>query len=282
MPADSFSQHGGDIHSSTEDLSDDELNSPNGEAEEGFNTYFNPADYIADYIDVDIENQDDDESATSQDNNHAEDYDTVSKNERRRQQKYQSKKRCLDRARVALQGDSVAARTWKLRPVKSILPVLGMRLSAHWKCEQLVRAQTADLGVQNGINIHQTLVKVVMRCRVKTCHATLVFDLQPRSGFWKLNKYFEHANECFGQVVPAPGASPTNRRKNHNKACAPAYTAQQIARCILEEASCEPNINSKTIAALVKARVSIVDNHRTRITGPSAKSSSAISVYRGL
>ena len=93
-----------------------------------------------------------------------------------------------------------------------------------------------------------------MHCRIKTCHATFVFALQPRSGFWKPNEYLEHASECFGQVVPAPGASPTNRRINHNEACAPAYTAQQVARFILEEAFNDPNINSKTIAALVRSK----------------------------
>lgn len=54
--------------------------------------------------------------------------------------------------------------------------------------------------------------------------------------------------------MPAPRASPTNQHRNHNNACAPAHTAQQVARCISEKASNEPNIKSKTIAALVRSK----------------------------
>ena len=158
----------------------------------------------------------------------------------------------------------------------------GEELShTRWKREQLIRAQTADLDVQKGTNIHQTRVKVVMRCRVQTCHATFVFDLQPCSGFWKLNKHLEHANECFGQVVPAPGASPPNWRRSHNKACARAYTARQVARCISEEASNAASINSKTMP-LLKVWVYIVANRPTRTTGPSEKSSTVTVLYQGL
>ena len=54
--------------------------------------------------------------------------------------------------------------------------------------------------------------------------------------------------------MPASGASPTSRRKNHNKVRSPAYNAQQLAPCILEDASNEANINSMTIAPLAKIK----------------------------
>lgn len=135
--------------SSAEDLSDEDFNFSNEEADEGLDTAFNPADYIADYI-LDTENEClyEDDNDTSQDRKRPDDYDIPSKNQRRRQQKSQSKKRSLQHARLALQGDRVTALTWKPRPVKSIVPMVGMRLRARWKCEQLIRAQTADLGVQ--------------------------------------------------------------------------------------------------------------------------------------
>ena len=154
-PGDSYSHENFEIDeqpransfSSAEDLSDDDFNLSNEQADEGIDTAFNPADYIADYI-PDTENEFlyEDENATSQDNKRPEDYDILSRNQRRRQQRSRSKKRCLERARLALQGDLVAAHTWKPRPVKSIVPMVGMRLSARWKNEQLIRAQTADLG----------------------------------------------------------------------------------------------------------------------------------------
>ena len=80
-----------------------------------------------------------------------------------------------------------------------------------------------------------------------------VFDLQPKSGNWKLNKYLQHGNCCFGQQVLVPGSSPT-RRRGEAKFCAPAYTAQQVARAILKETCNEPNINTMTIAAIAKAK----------------------------
>ncbi|PXF41162.1 hypothetical protein BWQ96_09129 [Gracilariopsis chorda] len=36
--------------------------------------------------------------------------------------------------------------------------------------------------------------------------------------------------------------------------CAPAYTPHQVARAILNEAACDPNISAKTIGALVRAK----------------------------
>ena len=172
---------------------------------------------------------------------------------RRRIQKKQSKQRAVERAKAALKAERVAAMTWKPRRCVPVNPVVGMCMDARWKCEQLIRAHSAYLAVQKGVNIHQTIVKVVMKCRVKTCNATLVFDLQPKNGNWKLNKYLQHSNDCFGQQVPVAGSSPT-RRRTEEQFCAPAYTAQQVARAVIEETCNEPNINTKTISAIVKAK----------------------------
>ena len=92
-----------------------------------------------------------------------------------------------------------------------------------------------------------------MFCGVEICRAAFVFDLQPCNGTWKLNKYVEHTKECFGQLVHTPGASSSSNSRSEER-CAPAYSAQQVARCILEEAAKEPNVNRKTSAALVKEK----------------------------
>lgn len=119
----------------------------------------------------------------------------------------------------------------------------------------MLRAHTANLAVEKGVNIHQTLVKVVMKCRQENILASFVFDWQPRSGHWKLNKYLQRSNGRFGQAVPLPGSSPISRGKvRGTQYCAPAYTARQVARAILEEACDIPNINSWAIAAIVKAK----------------------------
>lgn len=253
-----LNQEGDDCESSGE-----ENGSSADEDEQRMDITFNPADYILDFIDSpDRESPEDldpdiqstprfaDATCTGLGNTQ------MDEKSKRRLQKRLSKQRALHRAKAALHAEKLASRTWKPRRVMSIRPVVGMCLNARWKCEQLIRAHTAHLAVQEGVNIHQTVVKVVMKCRVSSCDSTFVFDWQPKSGSWKLNKYREHINECFGQQVPLAGSSPNTRGRlgPSQQYCAPAYTAQQVARAILEETCNMPNINSKTIASIVKAK----------------------------
>lgn len=124
-----------------------------------------------------------------------------------------------------------------------------MALQFRWQCEQLIRAYTAYEGVQNGVNISQSFEKVCMKCRRKECTSTFVFDWQPRTGLWKLNKFIEHSDGCGGQRVGTD--EDTSFEKKY---CTPAYTPLQVSRAVLGEASSDPNITAAKIGCLVRAK----------------------------
>lgn len=84
-----------------------------------------------------------------------------------------------------------------------------------------------------------------MKCRHKDCRAHILFNWQPRSGLWKLNKLTDHSNDC------CSGGYGSQMKR---KFCAPAYTPLQVARCILTEASDNPNITARHIRALVQSK----------------------------
>lgn len=88
----------------------------------------------------------------------------------------QSKRRTILRAKESLRAERLPAVTWKPRPILGVRPKVGMALNARWRCEQLIRAHTANLGVQRGVNILQTTGKLCMKCRTNGCPATFVFD----------------------------------------------------------------------------------------------------------
>lgn len=171
---------------------------------------------------------------------------------RRKEQRRKSKKRTMDRAKAQLQAEYMGSVTWIPRRCIRLVPEVGIQLATRWKCEQFIRAYTAYVGAHNGINLSLTLMKVRMSCKMDNCHATMVFDWQPRSGLWKLNKFVEHTNECGGQACTndglAQGAGPA-------RACSPAYLPCQIARAVLaEEGTPDPNITSKHIARIINAK----------------------------
>ena len=109
--------------------------------------------------------------------------DDIDKKTRRTLQKRQSKRRTMIRAKDALRADRLPAMTWKPRPILDVQPKMGIALKGPWRCEQLIRAHTANLEVQRGVNIMQNNVKVRTKCRTDGCHATFVFDWQPRTSF---------------------------------------------------------------------------------------------------
>lgn len=166
---------------------------------------------------------------------------------RRSMQKRASKNRTMERAKAAIRAEAEGSLTWRPRRCVEVSLQVGIQVNFRWKCEQLIRAYTAYIAVNDGIYISQSLEKVVMKCRRSECGARIVFDWQPRSGLWKLNKFLEHCNECYGHGLPSNSAGRTN-------ACAAAYTPRQVARAVLEEASSEPNISAAKIAQLVKAK----------------------------
>lgn len=123
-------------------------------------------------------------------------------------------------------------------------------LDFRWKWEQFIRAYTAYLAIQNGVNISQTLEKVSMKFRRLQFPARVFFDSQPRSGLWNLNKMTNHCNDCCGTGIPVSADSPSSRKRS----CAPAYKPRQVARSVLDEAAADPNIIARTISALFIAK----------------------------
>ena len=139
-----------------------------------------------------------------------------------------------------------------------------MQLNTRWRCEQYIRAYTAHHGTQNGVNVQQNVKRVVSKCRTKGCAATFVFDRPPKTGLWKLNGFLEHLNECSGQDT---GPNIHTRARQY---CAPAYTARQVARAIFYEADIQPEVSSRIIQALVKAKSLYSRQPPLRIIEPSA------------
>lgn len=147
-------------------------------AEDSEDENFDPADYVGEYVDFPPSNEEEDlilgtprtTDNTSKEPIPEDDANIIS---RRRRQKRISEQRALVRAKLALRVERLAARTWKPRRVLPVCPIVRMSFIARWKCELLIRAHTAQLAVQKGINIHQTTIKVQMSCRNKSCKAVI-------------------------------------------------------------------------------------------------------------
>lgn len=202
---------------------------------------FDPADYISD---LEGESEDEGEDASG----HADGTFGSDAKLKRKAQRKAANNRARERAKSSLQSEQSASMRWKPKPVCAVQPVAHMMLSSRWKCEQFIRAYTAHLGCQHSVSIHQTVVKCTMTCRTKGCGGRLVFDRQPKSGMWKLNVISAHMEYCYGEPITTP---PSARKP---KMCAPAYTAQQVSRLLRSEAAHDPNITSRMISELVKAK----------------------------
>ncbi|CAN8075948.1 unnamed protein product [Agarophyton chilense] len=118
---------------------------------------------------------------------------------RRAKQKRTSKKRTMQRAKLALKAEQLGAMKWRPRRCVEIVPEIGMALPFRWHYEQLIRAQTAYVGIQKGVNISPTWERVCMTCRHSSCPSKIQFDWQPSTGLWKLNAYVSHREDCVGQ-----------------------------------------------------------------------------------
>lgn len=140
--------------------------------------------------------------------------------------------------------------TW--RPTRAIYIVqsVGVCFDSRWKCEQFIRAYTASLGIAKGVNISQTLERVTMNFRTSSCTAKISFCCQPKSGLWKLNRFLEHSNGFFGHVENTYGTTNSSTAKY----CAPEYTPLQVYRATIHEACPDPNITSRGIGELVRAK----------------------------
>lgn len=139
---------------------------------------------------------------------------------------------------------------WKPCRRVEIISTIGTCLDFRWQCDQFILACTAYLCIHRGVNISQTVQKVIMKCKRGSCYATTVFGWQPGTGLWKLNRFLEHEVECYGEDMSiGTSASALSPRR-----CYSAYTPHQIARAIMVEAAEDPNLRSRAIIALVKAK----------------------------
>ena len=174
------------------------------------------------------------------------DLSTLSEDEqkkRRAEQKRASKKRSQRKAKAEIEADRVAEMTWVPRRCVPYTPEVEIKLSGRWRCEQLIRAYTANLGAREGVNVVKNFEVVRMDCRRKDCAATITFNRQPKSGLWKLNRFQEHENQCYGQ-------------SNDTKYCQnrPAYTAEQVARALRDEFALNPDMPTSVLASILRAK----------------------------
>lgn len=122
----------------------------------------------------------------------------------------------------------------------------------RWKCEWLVRAHATYLGIQYGININQSAVKLLMTCRLKKFQARIVFNRQPRTGRWKLNKIADHTKDCYGQKFTS--STNTSPGSKISLQCTASYTQHQVARTLVEEMALDPYMPTRRVQELVKAK----------------------------
>lgn len=147
-----------------------------------------------------------------------------------------------------LRSGRVSAISWKPSRFIILKVQVGITLKGRWRCEKLIRAYTANLGMLEGVRVEQTLERVRMVCRKHDRSATTVFDWQPRHSRWKLNKYIQHQNECLGQT-----RDPTDM-ENGEKFCKLADTSNQVARALLHEFSGNPDMKTSEDAVMVNAK----------------------------
>lgn len=167
-----------------------------------------------------------------------------SSSDRRKAFRRRYRKKAADVAKEAIELERAEADTWMPRRCSYKCVEVGHLVDSRWKCERLCREQTAWYGIPSGVNILQTLETVRMTCRTKQCPATMRFNRQPRSGMWKLNEAVIHRDECIGNIENGSGA----------QYCAAAYTAKQMCRLLQCQLRTNPNISTREIATIIKAK----------------------------
>lgn len=74
----------------------------------------------------------------------------------------------LEQIRTGIRSERVVDITWKPRRHVSIPLGEGNYIDARWRCEHLVRAYTAQLGVYKGVRVDNGLERVRILVRQKT------------------------------------------------------------------------------------------------------------------
>ena len=170
--------------------------------------------------------------------------------ERRKMQKKRSHDKSKAAARAKLENERLGALTWQPLPLTTLPEVrVGMLFCHRWQCEQFARADAARGGIQTGVSITMNHEKVTVNCRSCTSFS-LVFNLQPKTGSWKINKNVPHEEQCFGVPTPVEGAQPPAKKA---KNCKSAYSARNIAVAVLADAAQEPQMSSQRIRGMVNS-----------------------------
>lgn len=164
--------------------------------------------------------------------------------DRRREQKRKSKKLALDRAQISL--GPVSSLILYPRRSTGILSDACNQISCKWQCEQIIRAHTAYVRVENGVKISLTLTCAIMSCQTVDSHAKILFDWQTWSDKWSLNKFVNHSKDCAGAMCNV------NNCKDSKKYSAPAYTP--TARALMTNFCDDTNVTAKTVAKLMRSK----------------------------
>lgn len=124
-------------------------------------------------------------------------------------------------------------------------------------CDQFIRKHTAFMGIQNGVNIHQTAGRVTINCQRKDCKVGIKFQRSNRTEVWNMIRFSDHVKCCRGWEIFDTNGTENGLETNvssTDKYCVPAYTAKQVARCVISELNHNPYIHTKTIASIIRSK----------------------------
>ena len=161
-------------------------------------------------------------------------------------------------AKNRLRAAKLPSLLWLPLPTQSIQPAeTGLVWYDSWQAERYVRAWAASKGVQGGVKIKKDYELLQASCRTcSTFH--MRFNYQPSSGHWILRKFADHNDGCLGAPTPVDGATVAECAR----ACKSAFTAQQVARAVLNSPDANLDINQTTIR-------NVVSNFYTRMPSTS-------------
>lgn len=168
---------------------------------------------------------------------------------KRKQVQQRAKQVANDKAREYANLELQAANAWAPPDISEdpINPVIGTVLGSRWEAEVFMRRHAASSGVQEGILISKSNVKITGSCRLVGCNFKMVADLQPSNGTFKLNKVGNHRKTCFGLPTPADGAASSDKASP----CKSAYTPRQVARRYQSELDADPSLTAKRLGDII-------------------------------
>ena len=109
-------------------------------------------------------------------------FEAGSRRERHKASVKNNKDRAKEQAKQALEYERLGSESWTPELVCPIQHEIGQLYRFRLICERLCRAHTAHHGIQQGVQIHQTVQQVTVTCLGSFFNAFLRFNWLPSSG----------------------------------------------------------------------------------------------------